>query len=87
MAAAVESLEAVALGISAYRSDVPVLELLKIALAPGQPRFGAVIVVDSLGSGEIASVIEANGWPVTYINAQRNLGGAAQSHMVLCTQS
>lgn len=85
MAAAVESLEAVALGISAYRSDDPVLELLKIALAPGQPRFGAVIVVDSLGSGEIASVIEANGWPVTYINAQRNLGSAGNLDLRLRT--
>lgn len=70
------SLARVALAISAFRSDAAVLELLQRAFAPGSPRFGAIIVVDSLGSGAIANVIAERGWPVRYVNADRNLGSA-----------
>lgn len=39
-------------------------------------RFGAVIVVDSLGSGAIERAIRAEGWDVGYFNSGRNLGSA-----------
>ncbi|HEX8239473.1 MAG TPA: glycosyltransferase [Allosphingosinicella sp.] len=71
-----ESLASVALAISSYRSDEPVLALLRSVFAAGRSPFGAVVVVDSLGSGAIAEAIAANGWPVAYVNAHRNLGSA-----------
>jgi GT2 family glycosyltransferase len=71
-----EPLASVALAISGYRSDEPVLALLRSVFAGGSPPFGTVIVVDSLGSGAIAAAIQANGWPVTYIDSDRNLGSA-----------
>lgn len=71
-----EPFASVALAISSYRSDEPVLALLRSVFADGNPPFRAVIVVDSLGSGAIAEAIAANGWPVTYVDADRNLGSA-----------
>lgn len=71
-----EPLASVALAISGYRSDESVLALLRSVFAAGAAPFGTVIVVDSLGSGAIAEAIAANGWAVTYINADRNLGSA-----------
>jgi GT2 family glycosyltransferase len=78
-------LAGVALAISAYRSDEPVIRLLRTAFAPGQPRFAAVIVVDSLGSGAIRAAAEEAGWPLTYVNADRNLGSAGNLDLRLRT--
>lgn len=85
MSAEAEPLAAVALAISAYRSDEQVIELLRKAFEPGQPRFAAVIVVDSLGTKNIAKAAERLGWPVTYINADRNLGSAGNLDLRLRT--
>lgn len=71
-----EPLSSVALAIASYRSDEPVLALLRSVFAGGGSPFRAVIVVDSLGSGAIAEAVAANGWPVTYLNADHNLGSA-----------
>ena len=71
-----EILRRIALAISAFRSDEAVIALLQAAFAPGQPRFGAVIVVDSLGSGAIERTASEQGWAVSYYNAERNLGSA-----------
>lgn len=78
-------LDGVALAISAYRSDDSVIHLLQQVFGSGQSEFGTVIVVDSLGSGAIAREIEANGWPVDYINADRNLGSAGNLDLRLQT--
>jgi GT2 family glycosyltransferase len=80
-----EPLAGVALAISAFRSDEPVLRLLRTAFEPGQPRFGAVIVVDSLGSGAIAQEVERQGWPVRYVNSETNLGSAGNLDLRLRT--
>lgn len=66
----------VALTISTFRSDLPVIALLELAFAPGGFQFHAVIVVDSLGSGAIQKAIEERGWPVRYVNSASNLGSA-----------
>lgn len=70
------SLDRVALAISSFRSDEAVLRLLETAFSDPSPRFGAVIVVDSLGSGRIGDVARERGWPVRYESADRNLGSA-----------
>jgi GT2 family glycosyltransferase len=75
----------VALAIAAYRSDEQVIGLLRRAFADGHGGFGAVIVVDSLGSGAIAQAISAEGWPVQYINAESNLGSAGNLSLRLLT--
>lgn len=69
-------LSEIALAISGFRSDAAVSALLRAAFAPGQPRFGAVIVVDSLGSGAIARAAMENGWTIDYHGSDRNLGSA-----------
>lgn len=79
------SLRDIALAISAFRSDEAVIELLRAAFAPGQPRFGAVIVVDSLGSGAIARTATQQGWDVRIVNAERNLGSAGNLDLRLRT--
>ena len=71
-----EPLATVALAISSYRSDDSVLALLRSVFEAGGSPFGAVIVVDSLGGGAIPEAIASHGWPVTYINSDRNLGSA-----------
>lgn len=80
-----ESLARVALAISAYRSDDSVIRLLESALAPGQPRFGVVLIVDSLGSGQIARIALERGWKVDYVNADRNLGSSGNLDLRLQT--
>jgi GT2 family glycosyltransferase len=65
-----------ALAISAFRTDETILAHLRALFDGGAPAFGAVIVVDSLGSGRIEQEICANGWPVEYENAPINLGSA-----------
>lgn len=69
-------LDHVALAISAFRSDEAVIALLRSAFGPATAQFGTVIVVDSLGSGEIAKAIAANGWKVDYYDSEVNLGSA-----------
>lgn len=85
MANSDESLARVALAISAYRSDDSVIRLLESAFTPGQPRFGVVLVVDSLGSGQITRVALGRGWKVDYVNADRNLGSAGNLDLRLQT--
>lgn len=80
-----ENLREIALAISAFHSDDAVLALLRAAFAPGQPRFGAVIVVDSLGSGAIERTASEQGWDLHYINADRNLGSAGNLELRLRT--
>lgn len=70
------ALDRVVLAISAFRSDEAVLTLLEKAFAADAPRFGQVLVVDSLGSGRIADEVAARGWPVNYVNSDSNLGSA-----------
>lgn len=70
------SLARTVLAISSYRSDKAVLTLLAQAFADGGTPFGAVIVVDSLGSGRIGEEASARGWPIRYENADINLGSA-----------
>ena len=82
---ATEPLAGVALAISAFRSDGPVLRLLRAAFAPDQPRFGAVIVVDSLGSGAIEETAGREGWPIRYVNSESNLGSAGNLDLRLRT--
>ena len=69
-------LDRVALAISAFRSDEAVIALLSSVFSPATAQFGAVIVVESLGSGEIAKAIAANGWKVDYHDSGVNLGSA-----------
>lgn len=80
-----ENLREIALAISAFRSDDAVLALLRAAFAPGQPRFGAVIVVDSLGSDTIERTASEQGWDIHIINADRNLGSAGNLDLRLRT--
>lgn len=79
------SVSDIALAISAFRSDEPVIDLLRSAFDPGQPRFGAVIVVDSLGSGAISQAAQERGWDIHYINAETNLGSAGNLDLRLRT--
>ena len=76
-------LSRVVLAIAAFQSDERVLRLLEKAFGPGTPRFGAVIVVDSLGSGAIPEAIVANGWPVDYRDSPTNLGAAGNADLRL----
>ena len=74
-------MEAGALGhtvvaVSAFRSDAAVLAILERIFAEGGAQAAAVIVVDSLGDGELARAIADRGWPVHYENAAVNLGSA-----------
>lgn len=78
-------LRGIALAVSAYRSDEAVIGLLRSAFLEGQPRFGAVIVVDSLGSGAIERAIRAEDWDVHYINSDHNLGSAGNLALRLKT--
>jgi GT2 family glycosyltransferase len=79
------SLERVALAISAFRSDDAVIRLLGKVFTGDHPRFGAVIVVDSLGRGQIHDAAKSNRWEIHYINAERNLGSAGNLDLRLKT--
>jgi hypothetical protein len=70
-------LRRVALAISSYRSDDSVLALLERTKQAAM-GFGAVIVVDSQGSGELEQALSRMTWPcpVTYFSATTNLGSA-----------
>jgi len=71
-----DSLSRVAVVISTFRSDASVIALLRQAFAGDTCPFGAVIVVDSQGSGTIQEAIQREGWKVDYHNFQTNLGSA-----------
>ncbi|MER8823833.1 hypothetical protein NKH70_29365 [Mesorhizobium sp. M0991] len=71
-----EALESVVLAISTFRTAEHVLTLLRSVFANGKTPFLAVVVVDSLGDGRLATAIGENGWAVEYHNADRNLGSA-----------
>jgi GT2 family glycosyltransferase len=62
--------------LSAFRSDDAIIAHLERLFAGGPPPFGAVIVVDSLGSGRIRKAIEQNQWEVRYHDSKHNLGSA-----------
>jgi hypothetical protein len=79
------SLDRVALAISAFHSDKPVIRLLGEVFTGDHPRFGAVIVVDSLGRGQIHEAAKANRWELNYVNADRNLGSAGNLDLRLRT--
>ena len=79
------SLERVALAISAFNSDDAVIRLLGHVFTGSHPRFGAVIVVDSLGHGQILDAAKSNRWDIRYINAERNLGSAGNLDLRLKT--
>lgn len=66
----------VVIGIAAFRSDDQILALLGKVFAHGAPQFAGVVVVDSLSDGRLAKEIAAQGWRVTYENADYNLGAA-----------
>ena len=80
-----DSLARVALAISTFRSDEPVLKKLRAVFKDGTSPFAEVIVVDSLGSGAIPDEIERQGWRVTYINSGVNLGSAGNLALRLKT--
>jgi rhamnosyltransferase len=80
-----EPLAGVALAISSFRSDEAVLRLLRTAFEAGKPRFGAIIVVDSLGSGAIPELAEREGWAIRYVNSETNLGSAGNLDLRLRT--
>ncbi len=77
----------VCLAVSAFRSDEAVIALLRTASDERSRRlFHHVVVVDSLGSGRIPDVIEAEGWSwVTYLDSPTNLGSAGNLALRLAT--
>ena len=81
----VASLDRVALSISTFQTDEAVIRLLGKVFTGDHPRFGAVIVVDSLGRGQIHDAAKANRWDVHYINADQNLGSAGNLDLRLKT--
>jgi rhamnosyltransferase len=78
-------LERVALAISAFHSDDAVIRLLGKVFTGDHLRFGAVIVVDSLGRGHIHDAAKANRWDINYVNAGTNLGSAGNLDLRLKT--
>lgn len=68
----------VCLAISAYKSDSSILRLLEEAARIEDPPWSKVLVVDSLGSGEIPKAIGERGWATwaEYRSYDRNLGSA-----------
>lgn len=66
----------VVIAISAYRSDVPVLALLKKIFVEERIEAAAVVVVDSLSDGSLEREIKSTGWPIRYENSSTNLGSA-----------
>jgi GT2 family glycosyltransferase len=67
----------VAAAISAFRSDQPVIDLIRRIVTENWP-VERIVVVDSLGSGAIEEYITNGGLHdrVTYHNSDRNLGSA-----------
>jgi GT2 family glycosyltransferase len=69
-------LNSTVVAISAFKSDKPIINLLSDIFNDFHDSISRVVVVDSLGSGEIESVCSINGWPVGYYNFHYNLGSA-----------
>jgi GT2 family glycosyltransferase len=68
--------KSIVVAISAFKSDQAVIDLLSSIFRDPHDSVLQVIVVDSLGSGEISSACSSNSWPVTYYNFNTNLGSA-----------
>lgn len=68
----------VCLAISAYKSDAAILRLLEEASRVEDAPWSKVLVVDSLGSGEIPRAIQERGWGTwaEYRSHDCNLGSA-----------
>ena len=69
-------MKGVVLAIATFRTTDHVASLLRSVFTRGGSSFGAVVVVDSLGDGTLARIVTENNWPVTYYNADQNLGSA-----------
>lgn len=72
-----EPLRRVVLAISSYKNDASVLGLLARVRSSGAP-FGAVLVVDSLGTGAVEAALQQVplACPTRYVSADTNLGSA-----------
>lgn len=68
--------ESVAVAISSFQSDEAVISLLRSVFSTPHSAVRHVFVVDSLGSGRIATAIEESRWDVHYENSPANLGSA-----------
>jgi hypothetical protein len=77
MRADLSCLRRVVLAISSYRNDEEVLALLEAARTL-DPGFGAIVVVDSQGTGVVDNAVSERDWPcpVTCVSAASNLGSA-----------
>ncbi len=66
----------VCLAISSFRNDESVLRLLEASV--DSTVFAHILVVDSVGTGVLATEVERRGWTkrVQYINSPENLGSA-----------
>jgi GT2 family glycosyltransferase len=80
-----DALGRVVLAISSFRSDESVLALLRRVFGSGGEPFGAVVVVDSLGTGKIKAEADRRGWPIHYLNSETNLGSAGNLALRLQT--
>ena len=73
-------------GLATFRQDRAVLELATVASSPaGRELFSGVVIVDSLGSGELPAELERHGLTpfVRYYDFPRNLGAAGNLHFRL----
>lgn len=73
----------VVLGLATFRQDDAVLRLARQASSPaGRELFCSVVIVDSLGSGELPGACERLGLApfVRYVDFPRNLGAAGNLH-------
>lgn len=66
----------VAIAISAFRSNEAVIELLEAIFDKPHPEVETIIVVDSLGDGEISATAAAREWTILLENFDKNLGSA-----------
>ncbi len=73
-------LDDVVLAIATFRNDDSVIALLE-AVEAGGANFHSVLVVDSMGSGDVAEIAGSRGWEITYHNADSNLGSAGNLHL------
>lgn len=68
------------LAISACRNDKEVLRILEQVHASAEQPFAQILVVDSQGSGDLASAIQSRSWNVLYRSYPYNLGSGANLH-------
>lgn len=65
------------LTIATFRNDEAVADLLEVVCRGGESPFHRVIVVDSLGTGEVEELVKRRRWRgVDYVNSATNLGSA-----------